>query len=94
MVEKTGLSEVLSNNNVKTPEQYPAAHINTSQQQEAPQNEQVADTTLYGQATVVNANTVQIQGFMFKFMGLDAPDPNQICPKVSGATYACSYNFV
>ncbi len=84
LVSKIGIST----QNMKNPEQYPPARINTKEQAQ-PQPQVSQDATLYGTATVVNANLIQIQGFMFKFFGLDAPDPNQICPKKDGSTYAC-----
>jgi endonuclease YncB( thermonuclease family) len=45
--------------------------------------------TLTGQATVIDADTVEIHGERIRLLGIDAPESRQVCTNAAGAEYRC-----
>lgn len=49
----------------------------------------VSAETLAGQATVIDADTVEIHGERIRLLGIDAPESLQTCTDAAGAEYRC-----
>jgi endonuclease YncB( thermonuclease family) len=45
--------------------------------------------TLAGQATVIDADTVEIHGERIRLLGIDAAESRQVCTDAAGAEYRC-----
>lgn len=45
--------------------------------------------TLIGRASVIDGDTIRLQGESVRFQGIDAPESRQTCKDASGASYAC-----
>lgn len=44
---------------------------------------------IYGNAKVINGDTLKINGYYFRLYGIDAPESNQTCAGAQGRSYRC-----